>query len=197
MFKSEKMKAILSAALTICIIGGIVFWANFYEPPVKIDEQVKEGFSYFRDIMKDPDSLVLCGDVIFQKLLPTAGDYSMTYVIGFNYNAKNGFGGRSGVKSGVLARKDGKWFFFSGDEFDVPNQKPGQHPLEAAYDNILREIEVREKRLAQVKAGEVEIEESIIKKIEDALQSYSLKEICFTFYDGKAVAKAIKCEYYE
>lgn len=197
MFKSEKMKAIISAVLTICIIGGIVLWANFYKSPVKIDEHVNEGFSYFRDIMKDPDSLVLCGDVIFQRLLPTAGNYSMTYVIGFNYNAKNGFGGRSGVKSGVLAKKDGKWFFFSGDEFDVPNQKPGQHPLEAAYDNILREIEVREKRLAQVRAGEVEIEESVLKKIEDARTSYSLKESCFSFYDGKDVAKAIKCEYYE
>lgn len=194
MFKSEKMKVILSAVLTICIIGGIVLWANFYEPPVKIDERVKEGFSYFRDIMKDPDSLVLCGDVIFHREFSTT---SLTYVIGFNYNAKNGFGGRSGVKSGVLAKKDGKWFFFSGDEFDVPNQKPGQHPLEAAYDNILREIEVREKRLAQVKAGEVEIEESVQEKIWDALRSYTLKESCFSFYDGKDVAKIIKCEYYE
>lgn len=194
MFKSEKMKAILSAALTICIIGGIVLWVNFYKPPVKIHEQVKEGFSYFRDIMKDPDSLVLCGDVIFHREFSTN---SLDYIIGFSYNAKNGFGGRSGIKKGVLKKSDGKWYFFAEDEYTVPNQKPGQHPLEAAYENVLREIEVREKRLAQVKAGEVEIEESVQEKIREALRSYSLKESCFSFYDGKDVAKAIKCEYYE
>lgn len=196
MFKNEKAKAVISAGLAIVIVGSLVLFANFYKSPVEIPDYVQDGFDYFRDSLKDPDSLVLCGDVIVKYSFPIKSR-GVNYTIGFFYNAKNGFGGRNGIKAGILTRNDGEWFFFDGDEVDVPNQKPGQHPLEATYENIPREIEVRQKRLAQIEAGEVVIEESVQKKIEDALDRFYRDKNSFSFYDGKDVAKAIKCEYYD
>lgn len=166
----------------------------------KMPEEYLDGIQYLRNHMKDPSSFILCGDVFVRDYIRKESGEKVV-MVGVRYNANNGYGAKGGIDTGVIMSGEYDWNYYSADSKDkfisLLGGKNGKNTVEIEYESLLEDIKIRERRLEQIKSGRANVDEEAQKRIKDAYEGFLEEKKEYHIYNGKDVAKALNCEYYE
>lgn len=204
MFKNGKIKAIIFGLVAGIIIVGITIGVISNSNRSEMPDEYLNGIRYLRNSMKDPTSFVIYGDVFVldreNEDMTSAGFGSIN--IGIKYNANNSYGALGGIDEGIIySTTSGGWEYYSvfsdnvNDRFLAGIQ--GKNYIENSYISIREDLEETKAQIKEIKSGKSSLSKEEQEEVMESYESLKEEKEEYIRYDGKKVAKAIGCEYYE
>lgn len=187
---------IVVATVIMITMGGSNYQSS------KMPEEYMDGIRYLKNSLKDPKSMVICGDIYVTEMGKLDDSMGISIMVGIKYNANNAFGALNGVESGTLyLHEDNRWEYYSIDNDYylglAIGLEEGKTAPESDYNAVHKNLEGCKRQLEQIKSGKADADEEDKTNLEEAYEKLLKEKEYYHVYNGKKVAKALGCEYYE
>lgn len=195
------MKNLITATLlSVVLIITCVFIGLGIKNDNKMPEEYMDGIRYLKNSLKDPASMVIYGD-IYVVDSTEKDSQDKTILIGIRYNAHNAYGAMGGMDTGTIINMDSKWDYYSVNSdsgiIGLMGGMDGTTHAEMLYESLTMNLEIRESQLKEIKAGKSKLSKEAQEEAKESYDSLMKEKEKYHIYDGKKVAKALGCEYYE